>query len=102
MKIFTFAHLVPAVNIYSQCQNETANIFIGANEDLKNVKCRGLDSLFFSETEIIIGDLSTDDEDVCRFKLIKQNSEPLRFEIEYNGKIEREVCEWEHYPISFD
>ena len=89
--------------IYSKCENESANVFIGANKDLKNVKCLALDKELFINPEIIIGDLSKNSEDVCIFELTqgasKPSKKPLRFEVWYNGKAEREVCEWQHYPI---
>ena len=89
--------------IYSRCENESANVFIGANENLKNVKCLALDKELFINPEIIIGDLSKNSEDVCIFELSQDASKPLkkplRFEIWYNGIAKREVCEWEHYPM---
>lgn len=90
------------VNIWSECRNDSANVFIGANENLKNVKCVALDKEFFDNQEIVIGDLSKDDEDVCRFRLSKHTLEPLRFEVWYNGKVKREVCDWQHYSGGID
>lgn len=89
-------------NIWSECRNDSANVFIGANDDLKNVKCIALDNEFFDNPEIVIGDLAKDDEDVCRFKLSKTTEEPLRFEVWYNGKVKREVCDWQHYTKGID
>lgn len=91
-----------AANIWSQCGSEAANVFIGANDNLRNVKCIALDKEFFVDPEIFIGDLSKNDEDVCRFRLIKNTTEPLRFEVQYNNKVEREVCEWQHSGILTD
>lgn len=90
------------VNIWSECRNDSANVFIGANENLKNVKCVALDKEFFANPEIIIGDLSKNDEDVCRFRLSRNTTEPLRFEVWYNNKIKREVCEWQHFSTYID
>lgn len=90
------------VNIWSECRNDSANVFIGANENLKNVKCVALDKEFFTNSEIIIGDLSKNDEDVCRFRLSRNTTEPLRFEVWYNNKIKREVCEWQHFSTYVD
>ena len=83
--------------IHSRCEDDSANVFIGANKDLKDVKCVALDKEFFAEPEVVIGDLSKGDEDVCRFKVSGNVTEPLRFEVWYNGKVQREVCEWEDY-----
>lgn len=90
------------VNIWSECGNGSANVFIGANENLRNVKCVALDKEFFANSEIIIGDLSKNDEDVCRFKLLRNTTEPLRFEVLYNNKLKREVCEWQHSSTYVD
>ncbi|MBR9678112.1 MAG: hypothetical protein GOU97_02370 [Nanoarchaeota archaeon] len=98
LKILSLGLEAPQINTRSECSNDSANVFIGANEDLKNVKCVALDKEFFDISEIVIGDLSKNDEDVCRFKLSKNTTEPLRFEVQYNGKVKREVCEWQHYP----
>ncbi len=98
LKILSLGLGAPQINTRSECSNDSANVFIGANEDLKNVKCVALDKELFDISEIVIGDLSKNDEDVCRFKLSKNTTEPLRFEVQYNGKVKREVCEWQHYP----
>ncbi len=98
VKVFAFQFGESPVRIYSSCENESANVFIGANDDLKNVKCVALDKEFFVDAEIVIGDLSKNDEDVCRFELVEGVGKPLRFEVWYNGKVEREVCEWQYYP----
>ncbi|MEA3343522.1 MAG: hypothetical protein U9Q92_05115 [archaeon] len=98
VKVFALQFGESPARIYSSCENESANVFIGANEDLKNVKCVALDKEFFVNPEIVIGDLSKNDEDVCRFELAEGVGKPLRFEVWYNGKVEREVCEWQHYP----
>ncbi len=92
----------PSANIWSECRNDSANVFIGANENLKNVKCVALDKEFFDNPEIVIGNLSKDDEDVCRFRLSKDTTQPLRFEVWYNGKVKREVCDWQHYSGGID
>lgn len=84
------------VNIWSECRNESANVFIGANEELKNVQCTALDTEFIASHEIFIGDLSKNDEDVCRFKLSKNATGPLRFEVRYNNEVKREVCAWQY------
>ena len=98
VKVFALQFGESSARIYSSCENESANVFIGANEDLKNVKCVALDKEFFVDAEIVIGDLSKNDEDVCRFELLQDVAKPLRFEVWYNGKVEREVCEWQYYP----
>ncbi len=92
----------PSANIWSECGNDSANVFIGANKDLKNVKCVALDREFFGNPEIVISDLAKGDEDVCRFELLKNTRKPLRFEVWYNGRVKREVCEWQHYPGYID
>ena len=99
VKIFLMweSGITPA-NIWSECNNRSANVFIGASEDLKNVRCVALDKEFFANPEIVIGDLSKNDEDVCRFVLSKDTAQPLRFEVWYNGRVEREVCNWQNYP----
>lgn len=98
VKVFALQFGESSARIYSSCENESANVFIGANEDLKNVKCVALDKEFFVDAEIVVGDLSKNDEDVCRFELLQDAAKPLRFEVWYNGKVEREVCEWQYYP----
>lgn len=90
------------VNIYSECTNNSANVFIGANSNLKNVKCVALDKEFFDNSEIMLGDLAKGDEDVCRFKITKNTDEPLRFEVRYNGLVKREVCSWQNYQSIID
>lgn len=45
-----------------------------------------------NKSEISVGDLSKNDEDVCTFKLSGNATEPLRFEVHYNSEIKREVC----------
>lgn len=103
LKIFLFMGSGETpINTQSVCRNDSANVFIGANEDLKNVKCVALDKEFFTNSEIVIGDLSKNDEEVCRFKLSKGTTDPLRFEVWYNDKVKREVCEWQHYPRYID
>ncbi len=103
VKVFVLHFGETPARIYSKCENESANVFIGANEDLKNVKCLALDKELFVNPEIVIGDLSKNDEDVCIFELSQGASKPLkkplRFEVWYNDKAEREVCEWQHYPM---
>lgn len=89
-------------SIWSECTNEYANVFIGANEDLKNVKCVALDREFLADSEVVLGDLSKNDEDVCRFRLSKNTTEPLRFEVRYNNSVKREVCDWQQYPQGAD
>lgn len=89
-------------NIFSECRNDSANVFIGANSNLKNVKCVALDNAFFDNPEINIGNLAKNDEDVCRFRLIKNTTDPLRFEILYDGKVRREVCSWQNYQSVID
>ncbi len=89
--------------IYSECSNGSAYVFIGANDDIRDIKCVALDKEFFNDTEIVIGDLSKGDEDVCRFRLSKNTPDPLRFEVWYNGRVQREVCKWQnHYYSSYD
>ena len=88
--------------IWSECRNGSANVFISANDDLKNVKCVALDKEFFPESEINIGDLSKNSEDVCRFKTAENITEPLRFEVWYNGEVKREVCNWQQYTEYID
>lgn len=84
-------------NIWSECREQSANVFIGANGNgLQNVRCVALDRELFAEPEIAIGDMSKNDEDVCRFKLKGNTTEPLRFEVHYNGKTKREVCNWQN------
>ena len=103
LKIFLFMGSgASPINTRSVCRNDSANVFIGANENLKNVKCVALDKKFFTESEIIIGNLVKNDEDVCRFKLAVNTTQPLRFEVWYNGKVKRDVCEWQHYPRYID
>lgn len=84
-------------NIWSSCSNSSANIFIGANSDVRGIRCIALDKDFFDVSEIAVGDLSKNDEDVCRFELSKPTDKPLRFEVRYNGKSEREVCNWQNF-----
>ncbi|KAF5412146.1 MAG: hypothetical protein C5S38_08700 [Candidatus Methanophagaceae archaeon] len=103
LKIFVlWSSGVTPVNIQSECRNNSAYVFIGANEDLKDVKCVALDIEYVVNPEIAIGDLSKNDEDVCRFKLSRNTTEPLRFEVWYNGEVKREVCKWQHYPRYVD
>lgn len=103
LKIFVFwSSGATPVNIQSECRNNSAYVFIGANEDLKDVKCVALDIEYVVNPEIAIGDLSKNDEDVCRFKLSRNTTEPLRFEVWYNGEVKREVCKWQHYTRYVD
>lgn len=89
-------------NTWAECRNDSANVFISANEKLEDVKCVALDREFFANPEIVVGDLAKNDEDVCRFKLARNTNEPLRFEVHYNGKVKREVCQWQHSPEFVD
>lgn len=91
-----------SINTRAVCGNDSAYVFIGANEDLRGVKCVALDEGFFDSPEIVLGDLSLNDEDVCRFRLLRNTTEPLRFEVWYNNRVKREVCEWQHYPLYVD
>jgi len=79
--------------ISSECRNESANVFVTATENLNRVKCVALDKDSVVNPEISIGDLSKGSKDVCRFKLSKTTSDPLRFEVLYNGKIMRDACQ---------
>lgn len=96
--IFTSGRADP-VNVWSECEGQSANVFIGANGDLQNVRCVALDEELFAEPEIAIeGGMSKNDEEVCRFKLKGNATEPsLKFEVHYNdGKVRREVCNWQN------
>lgn len=90
------------INTRAVCGNDSVYVFIGANEDLRDVRCVALDEGFFDSPEIVLGDLSLNDEDVCRFRLLRNTTEPLRFEVWYNNRVKREVCEWQHYPRYVD
>lgn len=94
------------MNVWSECEGQSANVFIGANSgDLKNVKCGALDGELFAEPEIAIGDLSKSSEDVCRFKPSKDvDNSRLRFDVWYNnGKVRREVCNnWQNFGGGVD
>ena len=81
------------LRLWSECGRSTANIFIEAGENLQNVKCIALDKELFSSPEIYVGELSRGSKDVCRFELKANASMPLRFEVLYNGKSQREVCQ---------
>jgi hypothetical protein len=85
------------VNIWSQCNNDTANVFINANKELKDVRCIALNKDLYKKSEISIGDLSKNDKDVCSFRLSDNATEPLRFEVYYNGEIRKEVCNAPQY-----
>jgi len=92
----------PPVNVWSECRNDSAYVYIGADEDVKKVKCVALDKEFFNNTEVFVGDLSKNDEDVCRFSLIRTTTQPLRFEVWYNDRVQKEVCDWQHYQTYSD
>ncbi|MFH1126108.1 MAG: hypothetical protein V1703_03200 [Candidatus Altiarchaeota archaeon] len=83
------------LDFWADCIGDTANVYINANEDVKNVKCTALDTEFFAKKEVSIGDLSKGDSDVCSFKLLQNATQPLRFELGYNDKVERIVCNWQ-------
>lgn len=100
-----FATLVfgtPSANIWSTCEGNSANVFIGANKELSNVKCVALDKEFFASSEVSLDTLAKNDEDVCRFMLLKNSTKPLRFEVHYNSEIKREVCDWQNYQEYVD
>lgn len=80
--------------IWTNCNQERnlATVFITANDEAKNVKCVAMEKEFFSRSEISLGDLSRGDRDACKFKLDRNVEESLRFEIHYNGKVRKEVC----------
>ncbi len=100
---FLFGYGQTPATIFSECKNYSANLFIGANKDIKDVKCIALDREFFENPEIVLGDLSKSDEDVCRFKLSKDAAgQPLRFEVSYGGNVKREVCSWQNYHAAID
>ena len=102
-QMFLFGNYgISPANIWSECRNNSAHVFIGANSDLSQVKCVALDQGLFDTPEIAIGDLSKNDEDVCRFTLSRETTQPLRFEVWYNGKAEREVCDWQSSQTVFD
>jgi hypothetical protein len=82
------------IGFWASCSGDTANVYINANQDVKNVKCTALDAEFVSKKEVVIGDLKIRDNDVCSFNLLKNATQPLRFEIGYNDKTERIVCNW--------
>ena len=90
------------INVRSECREGAANVFVGANQDLKNVSCVALDKEWLDQPEIVIGDLSKNDEDVCRFNVDGNTTMPLRFEVRYNGEVKREVCDWQHYSTYID
>jgi hypothetical protein len=90
------------VNTWSECNADSANVFVGANENLENVKCVALDKEFFAEQEKVIGDMKKNDEDVCRFNLTTATLKPLRFEIQYNNTVRREVCSWQNFSGGMD
>jgi hypothetical protein len=78
--------------IWSECGEESAHVFIRATEDMKAVSCVALDEGFFEKQEYSLGDLAKNDADVCKFKATQEIDEPLRFEVKYNGKVRKEVC----------
>jgi hypothetical protein len=83
---------VEAVSIWSECNGDTAAIYVNANEDAKNVTCRALSNGISIENEISIGDLKKGDSDVCIFRLLENSTTPLRFEVSYNNRVVRNVC----------
>ncbi|MBM3309108.1 MAG: hypothetical protein FJY77_02545 [Candidatus Altiarchaeales archaeon] len=89
-------------SVWSECTNKSTNLYISASEDLEQVRCVALDKEFFSASEVNIGKMSEGDEDVCRFTLARETDIPLRFEIHYNGKVLKEVCDWEYYGEYLD
>ncbi|MAF36794.1 hypothetical protein CL622_06780 [archaeon] len=101
--LFFFNNFGPSpISTWSECTDNSANIFISANEDLKDVKCVALDHDLFIDPDIVIGDLSQEDEDVCRLKLAQTTDDPLRFEVWYNGQVRREVCDWQRQETFID
>jgi len=90
------------LEVSSECRNNSAYVYIGANQDLKGVKCVAVDWEYINEPSVEIGDLSKDDEAVCRFTLAKETEQPLRFEVWHDGVRRREVCDWQHYPGAGD
>jgi len=78
--------------IWSECEDQSAHIFVRATEDMKAVSCVALDEGFFEKQEYTLGDLSKNDADVCKFKGRTNITEPMRFEIRYNSKVRKEVC----------
>lgn len=91
-------YTVMPVDIWSECGTGMANVFISANDTVKNIKCIALEEELVDKKEIILNDLSKGDEDVCKFKLVKETSEPIKFEVHYNGIVKKEVCNWQSYP----
>ncbi len=92
-----FAEPAEAASVWSQCEGDSANVFIGTSDRLNGVECIALDREFFAEPEIKIGDIQKNSEEVCRFRLSKNTTEPLRFEVRYNGRIRTEVCNWQNF-----
>ena len=80
--------------LWTSCEqnDEQAAIFINANQRLEEVKCTALDADFFEETEINLCSLERSDSDVCRFTLKGNTNQPMRFEVQYNGKTRRLAC----------
>ncbi len=63
---------------------------------MEDVRCVALDTnRIEGNTEVKLGPSAKNDEDICRFKIKQNTTEPLRFEIHYNGKIRKEVCNWQ-------
>jgi len=91
-----------SLTITSECRNNSAYVFISARGSPVNVKCVVLDKEYFNQTEVYVGNLSNGDEEVCIFKLDKNMADPLRFEVSYNDRVQREVCNWRNYQTFID
>ena len=74
------------------CDENSADIFVNASVDLKNVSCQSLDRGVFQKEKIELGNLSVNNEEVCKFVSKQPISQSLRFEIQFNGQSVKRTC----------
>ena len=79
-------------SVWLSCDANSANVFVHANQDLKGVSCRSLDAGVFQKDRIELGDLVSNNEDVCKFSARQPVLQPLRFEIRFNNQTIRRTC----------
>lgn len=91
--LFVSASSYLPLSVWSECGGGSANVYVDAQQDLKNTGCIALDSGLFSPDKIELGDLSKGSRDVCRFSMDADVSMPLRFDVLYNGRSQRIVCQ---------
>jgi len=84
------------MQVYARCEaDKWANISIRTPiEDVQNIQCISLNHGMFTESGLVLGDLSKGSNDICSFEAKEKIDFPPRFEIKYNnGQTIRTACE---------